>query len=367
VPEPPVPWQTSHDRTIFAEDDVPVGYPFQLAVLDNGAYAYTDPRRTAVRLLANTETQDSSTWFAQSLSRTPPENYSASGGGFSDGARGQVQTPLGIAAIGPASVVFADAGNRRIRKISNIETRQYAEAAVPFGNYSDGTKYYRVLIISTCYAAYGVSFADSVPGRLEAQLEANRAQLGIARPVRVATVWLPTAATVRDYTRDMLSSGVADLVVWEFHDGMPNGEWSPQRYGLTSPLNGLDYWRTSMQPKIADIWKYMSAQRTPYYVLAIPTPLYFPSELAFANLAYRPLYQAKSWPEMASIYAGLFHGYSDGFIDAGPAMFAAEKQPDHRLLFLTSSDYQLSAQGQGIVAGVLYDNLARIRPWAQKH
>jgi hypothetical protein len=48
-------------------------------------------------------------------------------------------------------------------------------------------------------------------------------------------------------------------------------------------------------------------------------------------------------------------------------MFAAEKQPDHRLLFLTSSDYQLSAQGQGIVAGVLYDNLARIRPWAQKH
>jgi hypothetical protein len=72
------------------------------------------------------------------------------------------------------------------------------------------------------------------------------------------------------------------------------------------------------------------------------------------------------WSQMSAIYRQLFDGHADGFIDAGPAMFAAERQPNHRLLFLTTGDYQMSAQGQAVVGGVLYDRLAQDRPWAEK-
>jgi hypothetical protein len=48
-------------------------------------------------------------------------------------------------------------------------------------------------------------------------------------------------------------------------------------------------------------------------------------------------------------------------------MFAQERLPNHRLLFLTSGGYQMSAEGQAILSGVLYDRLAHDRPWASSH
>ena len=362
IPEAPFPFELSNNHRLFAQDDVATGYPFQVTNLTGEGYAYTDPRRMAVRLFDNYFA------FADSLSESPAENYSAFGGGYQDGPIGKVQVPLGIASLGASAVVFADAGNRRIRKISNIETRQYASPSTPFGDYSDGQKNYRILIISGCYGAWGVPFSASLAGRLEERLEAERSRLGIPRRVRVATIWIGTVGEVRDYARDVLSSGVADLVVWEFNDGMPNEEWVPERDNLTTPLKDIDFWRNSMQPKLVSIGKSLREAGVPFYVLAVPTPLYFPaSELTYRDLTHPPLEQTRDWPQMSSIYQTIFTGNADGFVDAGTAMFAQEKLPDHRLMFLTTGAYQLSAAGQAVVTDALFDTLAHDRPWAPKH
>jgi serine/threonine-protein kinase len=345
----------THDHSSnLAQADVLGGYPFAIAPLSDQKYAFTDPREQAIRLFDNTN-------FVEALSAPPTDEYAVFGGGYRDGAHAQVQTPLGIAALGPNSVVFADAGNRRIRAIAHIETRHWAtHVSDPFGEYRDASKYYRVLILGDCYVGWGVPFDSTVGGRLEAQLNANRKQLGIPRDVRVAMVWPGDAASIRDYVRDVVSTGVADAVVWEFNDAVPNEEFTPDRGTLLNPLIDLSTWKASLTPKVAAIGASLHQANIPYYVLLQPTPLYYP---LIEQYGVRQLYVPPVWSSVEPIYERMFHGTTDGVIDAGPAILQKERSAHHRLLYLSDGDYQLSAAGDALLEGLLYTRLAADKPW----
>jgi hypothetical protein len=358
-PEGPPPYQFSHPTQDprsgnVAQGDVSAGYAFQIAPIGDGRYVYTDPRRQAVRLFDDTN-------FVEVLSEPTNDEYAVYGGGYRDGTNAQVQTPLGIAALSSNSVVFADAGNRRIREIQNIETRHWAmHQTDPFGDYRDPAKYYRVLILGDCYVGWGVPFDSTVGGRLEAQLNANRKQLGIQHEVRVAMVWSGDAAAIRDYVRDVLSTGTADLVVWEFNDAVPNEEFTPGRGTMTSPLIDLGTWRASLTPKVAAIGKGLREANIPYYVLMHPTPLYFP---LLEDYDVRQLYVPPVWSSVESIYEQMFRGTTDGLIDAGPAILQEERSAHHRLLYLSDGEYQFSAAGDALVERLVYARLAADKPW----
>lgn len=347
------PTRDSHGGN-FAQADVLTGYPFATAALGDGKYVYTDVREQAIRLFDNTN-------FVEELSDPPTDEYAVFGGGYRDGVHGQVQTPLGIAALGPNSVVFVDAGNRRIREIQNIETRHWAQhVSDPFGDYRDPAKYYRVLVIGDCYVGWGVPFDSTMGGRLETQLNANRKQLGISRDVRVAMVWPGNGAAIRDYVRDVVSTGIADMVVWEFNDAVPNEEFTPGRGTLLSPLIDLETWKASLTPKVAAIGTSLHEAKIPYYVMLQPTPLYYPY---IEQYGIRQLYVPPVWSSVEPIYERMFQGTADGLIDAGPAILREERSAHHRLLYLSDGEYQLSAAGDALLEGVLYTRLAADKPW----
>jgi hypothetical protein len=197
-------------------------------------------------------------------------------------------------------------------------------------------------------------------GRLEAQLNANRQQLGISREVRVANIFSGHAADVRDYVRDVASTVRADLVVWEFNDAAPNEEFTPGRGTLFSPLIDLATWRASLSPKVAAIGKSLRQANIPYYVLLHPTPLYYP---LLEDYDVRQLYVPPVWSSVEPIYEQIFHGTADGLIDAGPAILHEESSAHHRLLYLSDGEYQASAAGNALLEGLLYTRLAADKPW----
>jgi sugar lactone lactonase YvrE len=342
------------------QGQIPEGYAFQLAALPNGKYVYTDPREHAVRgaLPFNR--------FYQVLSQPPNDDYSIYGGGYRDGSGGQalVEEPLGIAPMSANSVVFADAGNRRIREVKDIVTRQFAHPSNPMGDYGDATRYYRVLILGDCYVGWGIPFESTLGGILEADLNKHRKELGIPREVRVAIAFTGRPIDVHDYVRDVVSSGAVDLVVWEFNDAMPNFDFDPGRPTLTSPLVDLATWQATLSPKVADIGKMLKQAGIPYYVLLHPTPLYFPEiEQYDTRLTYLFPKEPPKWSDVATIYKAMFAGSVNGLIDGGPAMLAAEAAPNRQLLFLSDNEYQLSAPGNALLETLVYARLMHDKPW----
>ena len=342
------------------EADVSAGYAFQLAVLSNGKYVYTDPRKQAVRATLPFG------HFYQSLSAPPDDEYGIYGGGFRDGrgTQAQVEQPLGIAPLDGNSAVFADAGNRRVRVVRGIVTRQFAHPSNPMGDYGDATKYYRVLLLGDCYVGWGIPFESTLGGMLEADLNKHRKELGIPREVRVALAWTGRPSDVRDYVRDVASSGAVDLVIWEFNDAMPNQDFDPGRPTLTSPLIDLATWQATLPPKVADIGKMLKDAQIPHYVLLQPTPLYFPEiEQYDTRLTYLFPKEPPKWSDVAAIYKRMFGNATDGLIDAGPVMLAAEASARRQLLFLSDSEYQLSVPGNALLEKLVYERITQDKPW----
>ncbi len=340
--------------------NIPEGYAFQLVALPNGKYVYTDPREHAIRgaLPFNR--------FYQVLSQPPNDDYSINGGAFRDGGGAQalVEEPLGIAASSGNSAVFADAGNRRIREMRNIVTRQFAHPSNPMGDYSDATQYYRILVLGDCYVGWGIPFESTLGGILEADLNKHRKELGIPREVRVAIAFTGRPIDVHDYVRDVASSGAVDLVVWEFNDAMPNFDFDPGRPTLTSPLVDLATWQATLSPKVTDIGRMLKQAAIPYYVLLHPTPLYFPEiEQYDTRLTFLFPKEPPKWSDVSAIYKSMFAGTDDGLIDGGPAMLAAEASPNRRLLFLSDNEYQLSVPGNALLEKLVYARLKHDKPW----
>jgi hypothetical protein len=358
-PEGPPPYQFSlptHDprNGDVAQADVLVGEAFQIATLGDGQYVYTDPRKQALRYFDDSN-------FVEVLSEPPTDEYAVDGGGYRDGTNALVQTPLGIAALDANSVVFADAGNRRIREIQNIVTRHWSmHQGDPFGEYRDPAKYYRVLLLGNSFVGWGVPFDSTIGGRLEAQLNADRKQLGIPHEVRVEIIYGGRPDDLKKYVLDVVSKGVADLFVWEFNDAAPNEEFTPGRGALFSPLIDLATWRASLSPKVAAIGTSLRRANIPNFVLLQPTPLYYP---LIEDFSVRQIKVPPLWSSVEPIYEQMFHGFADTLIDAGPTMLREERSAHHRLLYLSDGEYQLSPAGDAVLEQLLYARLAADKPW----
>jgi hypothetical protein len=343
-----------------SEAGISAGYAFQVVPLSNEKYVYTDPREQAVRA------SFPFAHFYQPLSQPPNEDYGIYGGGYRDGSGTQalVEQPLGIAPLSANSAVFADAGNRRIREVRGIVTRQFSHPSNPMGDYGDATRYYRVLLLGNCYLGWGIPFESTLGGMLEADLNKHRQELGIPREVRVALAWTGRASDVHDYVRDVASSGAIDLVVWEFNDAMPNEEFDPVRSTVTSPLIDLATWQATLPPKVADIGKMLKSAGIPHYVLLQPTPLYFPEiERYDTRLTFFIPKEPPKWPDVATIYKSMFAGTVDGLIDPGPTMLEAEASSNRSLLFVSDGEYQLSVPGNALLEKLVYARLAHDKPW----
>jgi hypothetical protein len=124
----------------------------------------------------------------------------------------QFDRPVGIAVHGH-QVAVADAGNRRIRRFALPDVRQPLSVS-RLDELAD-TKYYRIILIAPSVGFYGSTPETSIGGRLEAQLNRDKARIGLPKPARVWTARIDglTLAGAQSWISNFVNEGQADLVI----------------------------------------------------------------------------------------------------------------------------------------------------------
>ncbi len=344
------------DHAYYGSNKVPAGYAFGAAYLTPDTMLYTDPILQAIRVRKRA--------LNFPITGRPAEDDDFMGGGFRNGTDGVVDGPLGIAALGEDRAVFADSGNRRIRMISNLETRHFADSiADPFGKYADGSKYYRILIVGNSMLANSLLWGDTAGGRLEAELNAHRAALGITKPVKVALIWLGTNAEIHDFIDEAASSYLADTVILDYNVGFVNRD-VPGADQYASPLDSTAQWKAGLIDKVRSTRKTLRDAGIPFYVAIQPTPEdYPPFEETAARLTY-PItaLDPEKFAGDEALYRSIFGEDGTPVIDLFAAFDAIERAPGRVPLF-GSRDHHLSAGGQAAVAAAFYKTLTTDKPW----
>jgi sugar lactone lactonase YvrE len=170
-----------------------VGHAYAVAILNENTVLVTDTTTHAVRLVrfpappyvAGRVVRDIAGGIAQG---------SDTAGAFVDGppARARLDTPTALAIAGDGTVYVADAGNRRIRKIVNVDPR---ESVLPdLSNFTIPDRSYHIAIVGNSYAFYNVLWPESIGGRLEAALGRDATNIGLTQRPAVSTFRIDAAS-----------------------------------------------------------------------------------------------------------------------------------------------------------------------------
>jgi sugar lactone lactonase YvrE len=317
-----------------------VGYADGIGILNENTVVVSDVATNAVRFVR----LPSPPFITDRMTRALAGGIREGGddaGGYADGPpeRALVNTPLGLAVAPDGSIVVADAGNRRIRRIAGIDAR---ETVLPDGSnlaFSPGA--YNVAIIGNSYAFYNVLWPESIPGRLESSLTRFGPAAGLKKrvhvePFRIDALDLGAAKSLID---GYLGDGQVDLVVL-----MVNSYTISDAARLTAIANRLE----SVHTKFLLMYTPQGYEVSPLEFVKADVAR---AEDVFAG-------HRDNAARTESFYNSV-HVESLLLLDE---MAQEEAKPDRRSLFYTAN-HHLTLYGTEWVAGELLEKLVIWKPW----
>jgi hypothetical protein len=170
-----------------------VGHTYGVAILNENTLAVTDTTTHTVRLIRFPAPPFVAGRVVRVLAGGNNDGTDITGG-FGDGPpwRSRFDTPTAIAIADDGSLVVADAGNRRIRKIANVDAR---ESVLPdLSNFTIPDRSYHVAIVGNSYAFYNVLWPESIGGRIEAELSRDATSIALPAPPAVSTFRIDAAS-----------------------------------------------------------------------------------------------------------------------------------------------------------------------------
>jgi sugar lactone lactonase YvrE len=281
-------------------------------------------------------------------------------GGYADGyaPASRVNMPLAVARTPDGSVVFTDAGNRRIRTISGLDPRGPAGADL-VGLYGPKDAY-RVSVVGDSFAFSNVLWPESIAGRIEAALAAPSSGLG--KRAFVGTVRLDgTSITdLSQFVREHLGDGQTDLVVMLVDD-------FTHAHELDRADARGDRWRTLMPQRLRALQGELAKHGTQLLLVLIPRARSASlNELPEVGAFNDGLVTALAFEQDAYRERQVEHFYSTirgvrALPLLGPMQLA--EADTHRVSFFNTRDIHLSPQGATWVGDRIGEELARWKPW----
>lgn len=279
-----------------------------------------------------------------------------SGAGYQDGppAAARFFTPLGLA-VRDGDIIVADGGNRRIRAIPMPSLRR--PIGENFAELSSDPAHYRILYVSSSYAFWLSTWSNSIGGQIEDELNAERARIGLNRPVKVSVARLDATnlAAEADYVKNLAADGQVNLVIMALNSGQTSG----------LPENPPGNWGGTVTRILSDLQGALNASHTKIFVLTHPQ---FTSASPVENIVGREVDG-----EAPSFNAARAEATERTFADAVKASgvpshsatedFNAYERTDHHRPLFGVDDTHFTPYGNSFVAKLIVREIERIKPW----
>jgi len=326
--------------------DFPLGVPHALAAFDATDVVFSDLRDSSVKYFRLHA-------YMRFLGGDPPEDAPLVGGG-GDTAEGiaRFDAPMGVTIDPKKFVVVADAGNRRIVRLSTFDRQGYITPA-DFGNLKYEPHRYRIALVGSSFSWYFTSASDSIAGRVAGQLAGVPALQSRMPEAKYFQIGRLTGEY--DLIDNVLSLGAADLVVLLISPVDPLGLNLGSDPAAWSPLVHDRTLRTVAA---------MKAGHIPIVVAVIPAPQNV-SPLESSYLFDQKIADESSDFERDRVaLLNALQGIYVPTLDLFPAFRSEIASNAHRPLYITG-DIHLTEHGRELVAGEITRFLEKLAPWDQ--
>ncbi|HWT05273.1 MAG TPA: hypothetical protein VN224_05910 [Xanthomonadales bacterium] len=233
----------SYLGTLLDGEDGPVGRPSQVLAIGNGQALFTDSRNNNVRYLRLPRAGFDTSFYTRTIAGGELEKgiFNA---GFADGSPGAARfySPRGLALAGD-SVIVADAGNHRLRRVALPHFRR-SEAGLSESDRYDAA-HFEVVYISGSNAFWDTSGDDSICAGVERAIDAAHR---VSKPARCHTVRLDAAQLpqIESYIKtallfrriDVIVIGASPLAVTKYPATATNAMGAPAAHAAMSDLVG---------------------------------------------------------------------------------------------------------------------------------
>lgn len=344
----------------------------QIQILDSGSVLVTDLLQDAVRYVRLPIPGPVGSGVMSRLLVSGRREVSLGVGGFRDGpaADASVDLPRGLALERDGTIVLADAGNRRIRKISNVNPRGVVPADEG-GNLQIPPlpkNAYKIVFMANSYGFEEVMWPESMPAQIEAALGNSEVVRGLkgcpyVLPFRLSGAGITDPASlITQYYGD----GEADLVVFLVDKGNFDRELA-RRPDLVSN----DRWKTLIPQDLAQFGRSLAKNHTQLLLVWVPdgrsvSPQEVTLKDYYAGAAQLEMMSTEKWS--AYSYA-LAVPRQEAIAASGvrtlkllDPMVEAEEAPN-RVPFYDNIDYHMTAAGSEWVGRAIAGELLRWRPW----
>jgi hypothetical protein len=358
-----------------------IGPAFGIAPLSDGSFVYSDTRTHSLRTLEPSAFPD------------PLPDADDWDGGYRNGAiqSALFNAPTGLAALADGSVIVADTGNRRIRKVTPTSTPPRPDPPLtrdlapkesrnpgavvageePFPAISD--RYYRIAYLGNSYIYYNTRWPQSIPGLVEASLRSKWQALGFPRePKLISVAPMRGLDGFHDFIDNILATGVVDAVVMQLNSANISDSFPPQRNSTTLPIDQAAWervWRQPLLDFLRNEQKELAAAGIPLVVVVNPlvfqvSPNECPVQTEIASFQDW-MFLVDGPPGGNDFHDRIIRVLGESavpYIDLLPAVLAAEDAADRPSLFGTV-DGHYSRYGRTVVAAAVTKAFIAMHPW----
>jgi hypothetical protein len=338
----------------------PLGYPFSLAAFDENTVVFTDVRSNAIKYL---------NWVAGNLQTIGGLNVldgGASGSGFQDGtaSASRFDAPLGIAIGQHNDVLIADAGNKRIRRISNLDRAHDAAPGSVIPKATD-TNGYRIAFVGNSFLWNYTRWNDAIQGIVEQRLRRDYPGANIhADPYVFPGAYFDAQGSFIEWAADV---SLANFIVFNVNPPSLSdiaGPYTPGVFGNVPMLEkNPAKWMPSLTASLQRMQRDLSARHIGFLVYTTPLAWNLsPTELTWEQLSLFPNGQVAPDYLFGEQVEAAVKASGVPTIDFWSIFAAEERSADHSALFGTADDH-FSQHGRAIVGETIAKYFDHLRPW----
>jgi hypothetical protein len=335
-----------------AGEGLTMGFAYAIGILSRDSVVITDLITNSVRFVRFDEMRGLAGGFREGGDFV---------GGFRDGPSeiAKVDVPYGLAVARDGSIIVADSGNRRIRRIEGVSAREAIQGVSGSFSYPPGS--YRIALVgnSMDFCCSAPLWRESMAGVIEDGLLRNGPRLGLRHKAYV-NLWRLDATTLtatRSFVSNILGNGQVDLVILIVNEGNTGYEIEQR-----PELNVNDLWKSQIPRELHQLRDTLAKDGTKLLLAVTPDAMQVsPLERAYI-LVGTPDYDYARYQKAGQDLVNVYRTSGVQMISLLEPIERLEESAGRLPLFNTSEGH-LSRTGGTVMGEMILSGIEQWKPW----